>query len=166
MSISSYNSVGHSEEVTISAVTRNTEMAEMQVDAAHTGSLRTRLVITPILGALIGVGAGLGLVTFSIVLVMCCRDKQGRHREYRLGNTEKEQQQLSPDVIRNRKGKYLAIMFFTMVTVSGSMEDESGFELYQDKNFSTLNNRSSNLPCIQKAQHKNVFIESVAGTYL
>jgi len=140
--IHSYNTVGNSEKVTLKVVTLESELAERHIDQAQTGSLRTKLMITPILGALIGVGAALGLVTLTIVVVMCCRTKQesrNTHSEFQLDKPGIEKDNLSPDVIPS---------------IKGNIDDESGFELYQDKNFSTLNNRSSS----QQTRHKNVFI--------
>lgn len=146
LTVHSFNTVGPSEKVTLKAMTSENEFAQRHIDQAQTGSLRTKLIITPILGALIGVGAALGLVTLTIVVVMCCRTKQDNsntHSEYQLDKPGMEKDHLSPDVIPS---------------IMGNTDDESGFELYQDKNFSTLNNRSGSLRPSQQTRHKNVFI--------
>jgi len=135
MSIASYNSVGYSDKVYI----QYGHTIHRPVDQAQTGTLRTQLIITPILGALIGVGAALGLVTLSIVLVMCCKKKTSNHGDMTGG----EKDALAPDIIPS---------------ITGSKDDESGFEHYKQKNFSTLNNRSKGLLSNEETRHKNVFI--------
>ena len=107
LTVRSFNTVGPSEKVTLKAVTLENEFAQRHIDQAQTGSLRTKLIITPILGALIGVGAALGLVTLTIVVVMCCRTKQDNsntHSEYQLDKPGMEKDHLSPDVIPSIMG--------------------------------------------------------------
>ena len=131
ISIYSYNSVGHSDKVYIQARTIQEPIDQAIVD--------TQLLITPVLGAMIGVGAALGLVTLSIVMVMTCRGKNSNHSE---GERE-EKDCLAPDIIPS---------------YTGNTDDESGFELYKQKNFSTLNNRSSCVKPSGETRHSNVFI--------
>ena len=62
------------------------------------------LTITPILGALIGVGVALGLVTITILAVACCRVSPPRPRarpskEGGYGAGDEEREQLAPDVV-------------------------------------------------------------------
>jgi len=83
---------------------------------------------------------------------MCCRTKQenrNTHSEYQLDKPGMAKDNLSPDIIPN--------------TV-GNNDDESGFELYQDKNFATLNKRQSSLKQSQETRHKNVFIVGPHGS--
>ena len=97
ISIYSYNSVGHSDKVYIQAST-----IQEPIDQAHTGTvLDTQLKITPVLGALIGVGAALGLVTLSIVLVMCYRGKASNHSVV----SREEKDTIAPDIIPSYAGK-------------------------------------------------------------
>ena len=102
ISIYSYNSVGHSDKVNIQAST-----IQEPIDQAHTGTiLDTELKITPLLGALIGVGAALGLVTLSIVLVMCCRGKASTHSVVSI----KEKDTLAPDIIPSYAGQRIVVI--------------------------------------------------------
>merc|ERR1712130_476545 len=110
------------------------------VDQAQTGTVvDTQWIITPVLGALIGVGAALGLVTFSIMLVICCKNKTDRHSEVAGG----EKESLAPDIIPS---------------ITGSKDYESGFDLYKQKNFPTPNNRPTSQHSSEGTRHKNVFI--------
>ena len=93
ISIYSYNSVGHSDKVYIQATTIQEPIDQAIVD--------TQLIITPVLGAMIGVVAALGLITLSIVLVMCCRSKASNHS---VGSRE-EKDHLAPDIIPSYTGQ-------------------------------------------------------------
>ena len=42
---------------------------------AKIGSLKTRLIISPVLGVLIGVGGAIILVSITLFTIMCCRVK-------------------------------------------------------------------------------------------
>ena len=58
--------------------------------------------VTPILGALIGVGVALTLVTSTILIVLCCRTKRSSRLEkdqYRDRPSLEESEQLAPDVV-------------------------------------------------------------------
>ena len=123
ISIYSYNSVGHSDKVYIQARTIQEPIDQAIVD--------NQLLITPVLGAMIGGGAALCLLTLSIVIAMCCRNKNSNHSV----------------VAREEKD---AIPSYT-----GSTEDESGFDIYKQKSFPTLNN---SVQSSGETRHSNVFI--------
>ena len=58
--------------------------------------------VTPILGALIGVGVALTLVTATILIVLCCKTKRSSRLEkdqYRDKPSLEESEQLAPDVV-------------------------------------------------------------------
>ena len=93
--------------------------------------------VTPILGALIGVGVALSFVTITILVVVCCKSKQGHqssHRSATYGN-ESQKELLSEDVAPRK---------------ISCLDDESGFEhFYSEKRYSSPHHQLCN---------KNIFI--------
>jgi len=71
----SANEKGHSEPISMTAFTMEAKEAGLRSDSSYseTGLLKTKFAITPILGVLIGVGAALGLVSISIIAIICLR---------------------------------------------------------------------------------------------
>ena len=92
-----------------------------EVRQAQTGFVRSEVVITPVLGAMIGVGAALGVVSLTILIVVGCRGKTGRSDQEARSRKDKEDasaRELStPDLIPAR----------------GGMDEDSGFQLYEER---------------------------------
>ena len=99
--------------------------------------------VTPILGALIGVGVALTLVTSTILIVLCCRTKQGQQGEAgRRGRdqhgNESQKELLSEDVAPRK---------------ISCIDDESGFEqFYSERRFSSFSSPE------QQLSNKNIII--------
>ena len=55
------------------------------LNQAKIGSLKTRLIISPVLGVLIGVGGAIILVSITLFAIMCCRVKYERVSRQLLG---------------------------------------------------------------------------------
>ena len=116
----SANDKGFSEHISLTAFTLKAKEAERRTDLGESGLLRTRFTITPILGVLIGVGAALGLVSVSIILIICWRTRvetKNNHRsqfeQTRLALDMNEEQNTisrienkSPDIIPISAGYY------------------------------------------------------------
>ena len=99
--------------------------------------------VTPILGALIGVGVALTLVTATILIVLCCRTKQGQQSEAggrprdQHGN-ESQKELLSEDVAPRK---------------ISCIDDESGFEqFYSESRYSSFSSPQ------QQLSNKNIII--------
>ena len=106
------------------------------------------LTITPILGALIGVGVALGLVTITILAVACCRPKRQVVRGA-AGAGAAQVELLSGDKEAGRAEMVMA----PRKIVQAEAEDDSGFgRLYSD----TLAGRYSSLN--RQLCNKNIFI--------
>ena len=106
------------------------------------------LTITPILGALIGVGVALGLVTITILAVACCRTKRPVVRGA-AGAGAAQVELLSGDKEAGRAEMVMA----PRKIVQAEAEDDSGFgRLYSD----TLAGRYSSLN--RQLCNKNIFI--------
>lgn len=118
LTVYSSNAAGHSQRVEVGGETFQTEYAESRVHLDQAN----QFVITPILGALIGVGAALSFVTLSIIIVICCKTKRQAISNRRDGdNSEKER--LSLDVAPRK---------------ICCIDDESGFKrLYSNKTSSS-----------------------------
>ena len=104
LSVRTRNSAGLSPSYNTTFLTYESELAQSRVyiDSTDPG---TGFVITPILGALIGVGVALSFVTVTILVVFCCkvnRSGETRGKEYLDKGgviTEGEAEQLTPDLI-------------------------------------------------------------------
>ena len=104
--------------------------------------------VTPILGALIGVGVALTLVTATILIVLCCRTKQGQQTSRDAGGrrgrtrdqhgTESQKELLSEDVAPRK---------------ISCIDDESGFEqFYSERRYSSFSSPE------QQLSNKNIII--------
>ena len=104
LSVRTRNSAGLSPSYNTTFLTYESELAQSRVhiDSTEPG---TGFVITPILGALIGVGVALSFVTVTILIVVCCkvnRTGNTRGKEYMDNGgviCEGESEQLTPDLI-------------------------------------------------------------------
>ena len=141
LSVRTRNSAGISPRYNTTFLTYESELAQSRVhiDSTDPG---TGFVITPILGALIGVGVALSFVTVTILIVVFCKTKR-RTQPGSLTNIRQEGELLSPDMAPRK------------IVSSGDDddEDESGFgQLYSDRQqrrYSSLNRQLCN---------KNIFI--------
>ena len=139
MSVLTKNTAGVSSRYNSSFLTfHQTEFAESRVHLDSTNIINnSKFVITPILGALIGVGVALVCVTIAIIIIVYCKSKRQTTAAPRAENREKEL--LSPDVAPRK----------ILCNVDDD-DDESGFEqLYSDRRYSSLNRQLCN---------KNIFI--------
>ena len=103
LSVRTRNSAGLSPRYNTTFLTYESELAQSRVhiDSTEPG---TGFVITPILGALIGVGVALSFVTVTILIVVCCKTKRTNRSEerseYCLDKPHlEESEQLAPDVV-------------------------------------------------------------------
>jgi len=141
LSVRTRNSAGISPRYNTTFLTYESELAQSRVhiDSTDPG---TGFVITPILGALIGVGVALSFVTVTILIVVFCKTKR-RTQSGSLTNIRQEGELLSPDMAPRK------------IVSSGDDDDEddSGFgQLYSDRQqrrYSSLNRQLCN---------KNIFI--------
>ena len=141
LSVRTRNSAGISPRYNTTFLTYESELAQSRVhiDSTDPG---TGFVITPILGALIGVGVALSFVTVTILIVVFCKTKR-RTQAGSLTNIRQEGELLSPDMAPRK------------IVSSGDDDDEddSGFsQLYTDRQqrrYSSLNRQLCN---------KNIFI--------
>ena len=69
------NERGRSEKVVLQAFTTKPTISEIDINQAKTGSLKTKLIISPILGVLIGVGSAIVLVSLILFALICIRVK-------------------------------------------------------------------------------------------
>ena len=135
-SVWTFNDVGASNRHNFSFQTFTSQYAESRVHI-DSSSVTDNFSITPILGALIGVGVALSFVTITILVVVCCKSKQGHqssHRSATYGN-ESQKELLSEDVAPRK---------------ISCLDDESGFEhFYSEKRYSSPHHQLCN---------KNIFI--------
>ena len=104
LSVRTRNSAGVSPRYNTTFLTYESELAQSRVhiDSTEPG---TGFVITPILGALIGVGVALSFVTVTILIVVCCKvnrpgNRRGKDYMDKAGVlSEGESEQLTPDLI-------------------------------------------------------------------
>ena len=76
LTVHSSNLRGQSEQVILGArTTKPVQPAETDINQAKIGSLKTRLIISPVLGVLIGVGGAIILVSITLFAIMCFRVK-------------------------------------------------------------------------------------------
>ena len=99
--------------------------------------------VTPILGALIGVGVALTLVTATILIVLCCRTKQGQQSD--AGGRPRDQH-------GNESQKGLLSEEIAPRKIS-CIDDESGFEqFYSESRYSSFSSPQ------QQLSNKNIII--------
>ena len=76
LTLHSSNARGQSEKVILRAeTTKPATVTQTDINQAKIGSLKTRLIISPVLGVLIGVGGAIILVSIILFSIMCCRVK-------------------------------------------------------------------------------------------
>ena len=147
LSVRTRNSAGLSPSYNTTFLTYESELAQSRVyiDSTDPG---TGFVITPILGALIGVGVALSFVTVTILIVVYCKTKtqvHGSRNDTRCEERSEAAQRelLSPDMAPRK----------IVCNGDDDDEDDSGFgQLYSDRQqrrYSTLNRQLCN---------KNIFI--------
>ena len=130
------NDVGMTNRFNFSFITFTSQYAESRVHI-DSSPVTDKFIITPILGALIGVGVALSFVTVTILIVVCCKTKQGQQSDGRNSShgTESEKELLAEDVAPRK---------------ISCIDDESGFEqFYSEKRFSSPHHQLCN---------KNIFI--------
>ena len=138
ISVWTMNDAGFSSRYNSTFVTHKSEYAEsrIHIDTAEVSGIK--FSITPILGALIGVGVALSFVTITILIVVYCKNKtRNPHGSRDSGETRSEPKELlSPDMAPRK--------------ILCDVDDESGFEqLYSDTRYSSFNRQLCN---------KNIFI--------
>ena len=131
-----FNDVAATNRMNFTFHTLTSQYAESRV---HIDSrpVTDKFSITPILGALIGVGVALSFVTLTILIVICCKTKQSQQSDRRDSpdSNESQKELLSEDVAPRK---------------ISCIEDESGFEqFYSEKRYSSPN---------QQLCNKNIFI--------
>ena len=96
------NDVGMTNRFNFSFITFTSQYAESRVHI-DSSPVTDKFIITPILGALIGVGVALSFVTVTILIVVCCKTKRSSRSEERAEYGDKSQleesEQLAPDVV-------------------------------------------------------------------
>ena len=75
LTVLSVNSKGESQRTRLQANTSKPKISETELNQAKIGSLKTRLIISPVLGVLIGVGCAIILVSITLLAIMCFRVK-------------------------------------------------------------------------------------------
>lgn len=135
VTVHSSNLRGQSEKVILQAFTTKPRISEKEINQAKIGSLKTRLIISPVLGVLIGVGSAIVLVSIILFVIMCFRvkyEKVSRAVSRRTGqNIKKDMQdglyvdlsENSPDLIPNN---------------DDFQGDEAAFTQYDERKYSTL----------------------------
>ena len=118
VTVHSSNLRGQSEKVILQAFTTKPRISEKEINQAKIGSLKTRLIISPVLGVLIGVGSAIVLVSITLFVIMCCRVKYEKisravsrptRQTIKKDITDELYVDLSinsPDLIPNNDGKY------------------------------------------------------------
>ena len=143
-SVRTFNDVATTLSYNFSFFTFTSQYAESRVHIDS--SLVTEpFSVTPILAALIGVGVALTLVTATILIVVCCKTKQGQQSEAggrRRGGdqhgNESQKELLSEDVAPRK---------------ISCIDDESGFEqFYSERRFSSFSSPQ------QQLSNKNIII--------
>ena len=141
ISVFTTNVAGVSSRYNSTFLTYKTEFAESRIHLDNSNNF----VITPILGALIGVGVALSFVTITIVIVVCCKHKRQHSSDVMLHSDDNghhdhtgQKELLSPDMAPRK-------------ILCDVDDDESGFEqLYSDRQrYSSFNRQLCN---------KNIFI--------
>ena len=119
LTVRSVNSRGESDGTVVVAATTKPKLSDSQLNQAKIGSLKTRLIISPVLGVLIGVGCAIILVSITLFAIMCFRVRYERFSRTFFARTrpgEGEEKNLqddlyvdltdnSPDLIPNSDGE-------------------------------------------------------------
>ena len=103
VTVFTFNDVGMTNRYNFSFITFTSQYAESRVHI-DSSPVTDKFIITPILGALIGVGVALSFVTVTILIVVCCKTKRTNRSEerseYCLDKPHlEESEQLAPDVV-------------------------------------------------------------------
>jgi len=88
LTVHSSNLRGRSEQVVLQAQTTKHTLPEPDINQAKIGSLKTRLIISPVLGVLIGVGGAIILVSITLFAIMCFRVKYEKFSRRLFGRPE------------------------------------------------------------------------------
>lgn len=119
LTVRAVNSRGESDGTILQAATTKPKLSDSQLNQAKIGSLKTRLIISPVLGVLIGVGCAIILVSITLFAIMCFRVRYERFSRTLFGRSRKgegEEKNLqedlyvdltdnSPDLIPSQGGK-------------------------------------------------------------
>ena len=73
LTVEAVNSRGESQKISLQAETTKPKISRTELNQAKIGSLKTRLIISPALGVLIGVGCAIILVSITLLAIMCFR---------------------------------------------------------------------------------------------
>ena len=143
-SVWTFNDVGASNRHNFSFQTFTSQYAESRVHI-DSSSVTDKFSITPILGALIGVGVALSFVTITILIVVCCKSKRsnrGEAGEYGDKPGLEESEQLTPDVV-----------------TSALVDDEDFSDYGQTLGRAPvcLNNRQSGLRQTEQTRHQHIY---------
>ena len=119
LTLQAENSRGASEVTALLAVTtKPATISQTQLDQAKIGSLKTRLIISPVLGVLIGVGCAIILVSITLLAIMCFRVRYEKFSRNLFGRSRgREEKDIqddlyvdltdnSPDLIPSNGGKF------------------------------------------------------------
>ena len=143
ISVFTSNIAGVSPQYNSSFLTYQSEYAESRIHIDST-NISQNFVITPILGALIGVGVALSFVTITIFIIVYCRSKRQHENTSRV---ELQRDELLSSDAASRKELLAPRKILCNVDDD---DDESGFEqLYSDRSYSS---------CGRQLCNKNIFI--------
>ena len=120
LTVVAVNSRGESERTLLTAATSKHQLSDSELNQAKIGSLKTRLIISPVLGVLIGVGCAIILVSITLFAIMCFRVRYEKFSRSLFGRTrrgEGEEKNLqddlyvdltdnSPDLIPSQGGEW------------------------------------------------------------
>lgn len=136
LTLEAVNSRGESQRTSLQAKTTKPKISQTELNQAKIGSLKTRLIISPVLGVLIGVGCAIILVSITLLAIMCFRVKYEKisrnlFGRSRVGEEREIQDDLYVDLTDNSPD------------LIPSNEDFNGDEeilsrLRQDRKYSTL----------------------------
>lgn len=136
LTVLSVNTKGESERTNLLAMTTKPKISETELNQAKIGSLKTRLIISPVLGVLIGVGCAIILVSITLFAIMCFRVRYEKFSRNLFGRSrEPEDKSIqddlyvdltdnSPDLIPNNDDFH--------------GDEEMFSRLHQDRKYSTL----------------------------
>jgi len=134
VTVHSSNLRGQSEKVILQAFTTKPRISEKEINQAKIGSLKTRLIISPVLGVLIGVGSAIVLVSITLFVIMCCRVK---YEKISRAVTRRTRQNIAEDT---KDGLYVDIPQNSpdLIPNSDDKGDEATFMQYDERKYSTL----------------------------
>ena len=127
LTVEAVNSRGESQRTSLQAKTTKPKISQTELNRAKIGSLKTRLIISPVLGVLIGVGCAILLVSITLLAIMCFRVKYEKisrnlFGRSRIGEERDIQDDLyvdltdnSPDLIPSNEGEFDYLYVFDMV---------------------------------------------------